>query len=209
LTFGGCFAVIEEMQHLSSQFAKLPIVLLLVLDLLLLGYLLHHYRTQQIPSPSGHGVAPIMGTPTPTPKPLNPELAWVKHASFQLPKTLSIGYDTYVPSCGGITDKPQTASDPVRTKYSYIYFCFNSRPIPTGFRYDLGPVNNPPPNITIKPFTINGYTGIRGKVFNSYYRAEEEEIDLQSPHGRYAYILLQHGDVNIFNQFLCGLTFHP
>jgi hypothetical protein len=177
------------------------------------GYLLGRETTLQQrehglvnnPMPTTLVTGSMTNTRASSPTPLPPEKAWSTHTSFvSLPSNLKISYNAY--GGGMITDDPQSfqgrKNDEDLFKYTWISFAYDSSPMPKTFVYRTSsgwPAKGEADNPTVKPYTINGYTGIRGKQTDSFYGSDDEVVYLQSPYGGYASFVPQHGDVRIFN----------
>ncbi|MCL5091118.1 MAG: hypothetical protein M1514_03855 [Patescibacteria group bacterium] len=106
--------------------------------------------------------------------------------------------------CVNISDVSNPVDIPSKLEadgHTVILMCFYSSAMPKSFPY----TNGSNKNTTVKPYEINGYSGIRGKETSTL--GEGETVFLQNPQGGYVTLRLETGDTKIFDQILSTFKF--
>ena len=127
--------------------------------------------------------------------------------SIEYPPSLSVQKNTYgnCPSFSDISNPQMQSADFMKQGHSWIVVCVSSEDMPSTFSYS--DTATEPKNTTIKPYTVNGYSGIRGKTIYYLPGLEGDEVYLQNPVGGYASFDLRAGDVQIYDKMLLTFKF--
>lgn len=197
----------------------LPTITILFVVIILLGYGVKYivsHSSLSLANKSEKKTSTLVATPSP--QLTNWKTYTNAHYSFQYPPNLFI-YDFGHPDSGvWISDVPDPrvlGNTVVPKGHLLISISLSSMPMPTSFPYQNGSLAN----TTIKPFAINGYSGIQGKekttmndgttqqVFSQkgllkQDLPDEDGVFLANPKGGYVTVFRIVGDTDLFNKIL-------
>ncbi len=109
------------------------------------------------------------------------------------------------PSCALLSDISNPQDIPAKispTSHQLVSICDSTLAMPQSFPY----TNGSSTNTTIKPFTISGYTGIRGNESSTI--GLSDVVYLDNPGWGHVEIMLEAGDETTFNQILSTYKFN-
>lgn len=91
-----------------------------------------------------------------------------------------------------------------------MLICYNNGKMPTDFPLYGGPQHPPYNNQTIRPYSVNGYKGVRGEAYPGPYRYGEE-VNLEN-NKKNAYVLIyiyyqDNANKNTFDEILSSFQF--
>lgn len=143
-----------------------------------------------------------------SPSPTNSSSQWKTYKTENYTIDYPTDWSTYSypesPSCVGLSDIPNPQDIPGKIDpagHQLIQICDSNLAMPESFPY----TNGSSKNITIKPFSISEYSGIRGKQTSTL--GEVDTVYLNNPGWGHIEMLLELGDANIFQQILSTFKF--
>lgn len=185
-------------------FKIILLILIISLPVGIGGYILGTQKNQSVQTEQNQQISPSITTTQPSPTP-DPTVNWKIYTdpkgkySFQYP----INWYLYQDS-GGVTiyDRPKDqipAGGGDSNSVEIGYTATGS--FSPNFAYDNGPNK---PNTTIKQYTINNYSGIRGQQAQG-----QDIVYLKNPNGGYASFILwdESNNEDVFNQILSTFKF--